>query len=149
MPLRVNILDAQKDAMKEKDEAKLATLRMLWSAIRNQEIDGGHKELSDEEIQKVVATQIKQLRDAMADFSKGGRQDLVQKSEAEIKILQIYLPKQMSDEELKVLVERAVKDSGLSGAQSSGKVIGLVMKEVRGKADGNRVKEMVEKILAG
>lgn len=149
MPLRVNILDAQKDAMKEKAEARLATLRMLWSTIRNQEIDKGHKELTDEEIQKIVATQIKQLKDAISDFTKGGRADLVAKAEAEIKILQAYLPEQMSDEELKALAEKVIKDSGLSGLDSAGKIMGLVMKEVKGRADGNRVKEVVNKILVG
>lgn len=149
MPLRVNILDAQKEALKQKEEAKLATLRMLWAVIRNQEIEKGHKELTDEEVQKVVAMQIKQLKDAAVDFAKGNRQDLVEKSEAEIKVLQVYLPKQMTEAELKILVEKVIKDSGLSGMQATGKIMGLVMKEVKGQADGNRVKEAVGKILVG
>ena len=148
MTLRSDILDAQKEALKAHDEARLAVLRMLWSAIRNQEIEKGHTELNDEEVQKMAATQIKQLKDAAVDFARGDRQDLVAKSEAEIKILQAYLPEQMSDEELRSLVEKIIKESGLSGT-AVGKAIGSVMKEVKGRADGNRVKEIVSKILAG
>jgi len=148
MTLRSDILGAQKEALKAHDEARLAVLRMLWSAIRNQEIEKGHTELNDEEVQKMAATQIKQLKDAAVDFARGDRQDLVAKSEAEIKILQAYLPEQMSDEELRSLVEKIIKESGLSGT-AVGKAIGSVMKEVKGRADGNRVKEIVSKILAG
>ena len=148
MTLRSDILDAQKEALKAHDEARLAVLRMLWSAIRNQEIEKGHTELKDDEVQKMAATQIKQLKDAAVDFARGDRQDLVAKSEAEIKILQAYLPEQMSDEELKSLVEKIIKEFGLSGTDV-GKAMGSVMKEVKGRADGNRVKEVVSKILAG
>lgn len=148
MTLRSDILDAQREALKAHDEEKLSTLRMLWSVVRNQEIDKGHKELKDEEVQKVVATQIRQLKDAVVDFTRGDRQDLVEKSEAEIKILQAYMPEQMSDEELRSLVEKIIKESDLGGT-AVGKAIGLVMKEVQGRADGNRVKEMVGEILAG
>lgn len=148
MSLREKILEDQKNAMKEHAEAKLATLRMLWSAIRNAEIDNGHKELTDGEIHKVVATQVKQLKDAMADFSKGGRQDLVVKAEAEVKVLSEYQPVQISDEELRVLISRIKKESGLEGPQAVGRLVGMVMKEVGARAEGNRVRELAAQLLS-
>lgn len=96
MSLREKILADQKYAMKERAEAKLATLRMLWSAVRNAEIDNNHKELRDEEIQKIVAKQIKQLKDVVEYSTKGGRQDLVDKAKAETAVLQGYLPEQIA-----------------------------------------------------
>ncbi len=95
MPLRETILSAQKEAMKNREEAKLAVLRMLWSAIRNKEIDNAHTELTEEEILKVVAKQIKQLKDVIEYATKGKRQDLVDKAKTEIAVLQVYLPEQI------------------------------------------------------
>jgi uncharacterized protein YqeY len=147
MTLRSDILDAQKEALKNHEEAKLATLRMLWSAIRNQEIDKGHTELKDDEIIKVVAQQIKQLKDAMADFERGGRNDLVEKTEKEMDFLGVYMPKQLSEEELKEVIKVVINNVGAKTPQDLGKVMGAVMKQTAGKADGNRVREIVNQLL--
>lgn len=149
MLLREKILLDQKEAMKERAEVRLETLRMLWSAIRNAEIDKGHKELTDLEVQKVAATQMKQLKDANLDFSKGGRQDLVEKTNAEIEILQTYLPEQLSDDVLMTLVKKVLSEQGIVGASMTGKAIGLVMKEVGGRAEGDRVRTAVAQVLTG
>jgi len=145
MSLRETILSAQKEAMKNRDESRVAILRMLWSAIRNAEIDNGHKELSDEEIQKVISTQIKQQKDAIVDFTRGNRQDLVDKANSEIAVLQSYMPEQMGDAELEELVKKIISEN-VGGV--SGKVIGVAMKEIKGRADGNRVRLLVEKLLS-
>ena len=148
MSLRSDLVDAQKEALKQKNEATLGTLRMLWSAIRNAEIDNGHKEFSDEEVQKVVSTQIKQLKDACLEFEKGGRSDLIEKANQEIKVLQSYLPEQLSDEELEKTIKKIIDESNLKDLQAVGRLTGLVMKEVKGRADGNRVKDFITKLLA-
>ena len=98
MSIKQNIQDAQKEAMKSKDSDKLSTLRQIWSAIKNAEIDSSG-ELSDEKVQEIIARQVKQLRDAMSDFEKGGREDLVEQNKKEIELLETYLPAQMSDED--------------------------------------------------
>lgn len=136
-----------KAAMKAKDNATLSTLRLLLSAIKNKQIDTQH-ELSDEEIQAVIKTQVKQLKDAAQTFRDGGRDDMAADSEAEVAILEKYLPAQMPDEELEALVKTAVEESGAAGPQDMGRAMGAAMKAVAGRADGNRVKDMVQKFLA-
>jgi uncharacterized protein YqeY len=136
-----------KAAMKAKDNATLSTLRLLLSAIKNKQIDTQH-DLSEEEIQAVIKTQVKQLKDAAQTFRDGGRDELAADSEAEIKILEKYLPAQMGDEELEALVKTAVEESGAAGPQDMGRAMGAAMKAVAGRADGNRVKTLVQKFLA-
>lgn len=144
MSLRNSILEAQKTAMKEGDKSSLSTLRMLWSALRNTEIDKG-SELSDEEIEQLISRQVKQLKDASLDFEKGGRTDLIEENQKEIQLLSKYLPEQISDEELENIVQKII--SGSPQEKNIGIVMGMVMKEVKGKADGKRVRECVEKNL--
>lgn len=143
MSLRQTLQDAQKIAMKNGDKASLSTLRMLWSALRNTEIDKG-SELSDEETQQLITRQVKQLKDALVEFEKGGRADLVEQTQQEITFLGQYLPEQLSDEELMNIVKTVVKN--LAGEKNTGALMGAIMKEVKGKADGNRVRQCVEKI---
>ncbi len=131
--------------MKNRDTATTAVLRVLWSQIRNEEINKQH-ELTDEEAIAVAARQVKQLTDALGDFRNAGRTDLIEQTEGELQILTKYLPAQLSDDELATAVREAVQASGVSDI---GKVMGLVMKTVKGKADGNRVRAAVEKVLAG
>lgn len=147
MSLRQTIQTAQLEALKSHAEEKLATLRMLWSAIKNSEIDK-KRELTDEEIQGVVQTQTKQLFDALKDFVAAGRQDLIAKTEQEIVLLKNYLPAQLGDAELELIVKKLVAEANLTSPAEAGKVIGMIMKEVKGKADGNRVKELVNKLLS-
>ena len=148
MSLREEIQGAQKLAMKERKEQELSTLRLLWSAIQNTEIET-KKELSDEEIQKVVASQTKQLKDSLVEFEKGGREDLATGVKTEIVLLEKYLPEQLSDEELKIIVEGVLSDNNIVDMSKIGQVMGMVMKEVNGGADGNRVKEMITNALKG
>lgn len=142
MSLLTNIYTARDTALKNKDTAALSTLRVLCSALKNKEIDAG-KELSDEDVQAVIKTQVKQLKDAMSEFEQAGRDDLAAQNKVEIDLLEQYLPAQMSDDALDAIVKDVVTAAG-DGA-NFGQLMGMVMGKVNGQADGNRVKEMVQK----
>lgn len=146
MPLKDQIKTELVTAMKAKDEFQTSILRMLSSALKNKEIDLGH-ELSDDEVMAVIKTMVKQGKDAMADFKAGNREDLMAKQEQEITFLEKYLPEQLSDEQIAPLVTEAIQETGASSASDMGKVMGLVMKKANGLADGNRVREIVQKQL--
>lgn len=144
--LRTKISADQLQAMKDKDEGRLSILRMLSAALKNAEIDK-QQPLDDSEIQAVLLRQVKQLQDSLIDFKKGGREDLVLQVEKEIAYLQVYLPKQLSKEEIEILVKQILERENLLDAPDVGKTMGLVMKELKGKADGNVVREVVNQIL--
>jgi uncharacterized protein len=148
MTLKEQLLSAQKDAMKAKDSETLSTLRMVWSAVKNEEIKA-QEELNDAKVQEVIAKQVKQLKDATKDFAAGGRDDLVESTNKEVAILEAYLPEQMSDEDLKKIVDETVAGFGEVSPADMGKLMGAVMGKVKGQADGNRVKEMVSAVLKG
>lgn len=133
------------EAMKQKEEARLSTLRLARAALKNREIDAGHP-LTDEEATAVVKIMIKQYQDALGDFARGGRDDLAEKQRQEIDVLMSYLPPELPAEELEKIVRAAVASSG---ATDFGKAMGAAMKAVNGQADGSRVREIVQKILAG
>ena len=128
-------------AYKDKDEAKSSVLRMLKSALKNEEINK-REALSDEEAIKIVQREIKQRKDSIEEYTKGGRADLAEKEKGELTILEKYLPAQLSDEELEAIVREAAGDE-----RDFGKVMGKVMPQVAGKADGNRVSSIVRKVL--
>jgi len=144
MSLRDHIKDAQVAAMKSKDQMRLAPLRMLWSAIRNADIDAGEN-LPDEAIVPIISKQVKQLKDAMNEYEKGGRSDLKEAAMSELGVLEEFLPKQLSDEELRTKIQTILQTN--SDIKDIGKVMGVVMKEVRGEADGTRVRAMVTELL--
>lgn len=136
-----------KQAQLDRDEIKVSTLRMLISEIQNAKIAKG-ADLSDEEIISSVQKEAKKRRESVEAFKKGGRERLVLKEEAELKILSAYLPVQLSDEELTKLVEQAITETGASSIKDMGKVIGFVMSKAVGKADGLKVSAVVKsKIL--
>lgn len=145
MTLRSDIQEKQYDAMKQKDADRLSVLRLLMTAIKNEEIEL-KRELNDLEVEAIVGRQVKQLKDAIKDFESGGRHDLVQKNEKEIEILKEYLPEQLSDEELSKLVDKTIEQLS-AGPGDIGKVMGKVMAEAKGKADGNKVRELVSREL--
>jgi len=135
-----------KQAMRDKQVETLSVLRMLVAALRNKEIslrDGGAVELTDEQAQEVVASEIKKRKDSVEAYVAGGRQELADKESAEIKILEKYLPEQMGDVELKKIIEEVIA----AGATDFGRVMGQVMARVKGKADGGKVGELVKKSL--
>lgn len=133
-----------KEAMKAKDELKLSVLRMARTALKNKAIDT-QKELDDQTVYGVLKTMIKQYQDAISDFQTANRQDLVEKQQQEIDILSTYLPPALPVEEVEKLVGEAVK--GMSKADI-GKAMGMAMKAVDGRADGNTVRGIVQRLLS-
>jgi uncharacterized protein len=146
MSLKQTIQENRIRAMKEKDTMARSVLGMLISAIKNEEIDT-KEEMSDEQVQTIVLRQIKQLNDAKKDFLSGERNDLVEKTNQEIAVLEAYAPAQLSDEELQAIVQSTIQDMNAEGMSMMGAVMGTVMGKVKGQANGNRVKEQVQKQL--
>lgn len=141
-----------KNAMRAKNELKLSVLRMLSSAIHNKEIEkraktGKEEELGEEEIVAAIRTEVKKRRDAIQEFEKGNRKDLVDKESAELKILEEYLPAEISDEEIEKIVKDVVAGFGEITQKDFGRIMGEVMKRVKGQASGDRVSGAVKKLL--
>lgn len=130
-------------ALKGKDIVKAGTLRLLKSAIKNEEIS--QKRSSDDEmVLKVLAQEAKKRKDAMAAYKKGGRQDLVDQEQQELDIITQYLPEQMGEEEVRQKVKEQIEQIPDCGPTDMGKIMGMVMKELKGKADGAMVKKVVQ-----
>jgi len=142
------IIKELKEAQKRGDRVCISTLRMLLAAIKNEEIAKKKRgKLSDEEIQEVIRREAKKHKDSIESYKAGGREDLVKKEEAELKILTRYLPKQLSNEELVHIIGDVIKKIGAKSPADFGKVMGQVMKQVKGKADGSVVSKMVKEKL--
>lgn len=135
-------------AMKAKDAARVSTLRMLKNALGNYLIQTKKDKVDDAEVLGLIAKQAKQRRESIDSFEKAGRKDLVDKEKAELSILEAYLPKQLTDEELKSAVQKAAAESGAKSPADIGKLMKVLMPAVQGKADGKRVQEAVKAILA-
>lgn len=144
MPLKEKLMDDMKEAMKAKDKVRKNVLTMLRSAIKQKEVDE-RLELEDADVLDIIAKQIKQKKDSIDDFEKGNRQDLIDLTNEEIKILLDYLPPQLSDEELDEIVKEAVSISGAQSKKDMGKLMALVMPKVKGKADGKHVNQIDRK----
>ncbi len=135
-------------AQKSGDKVRLSTIRLLKSAIRYEEDAKGHK-LDENEFNALVAKLIKQRRESIELFKQGKRHDLVQKEEAEIKVLEEFLPPQLSREELLKLIDEAITEVKAKTVKDMGKVMKLLMPKVRGRADGDVVKNLVTERLSG
>ena len=135
-----------KSAMKSGDKTKVATLRLLIAALRNDRIQAG-RELTPEEIEAAVRRAVKQRKDSIEQYAKGGRSDLVDAEKAELAILESYLPRGMSDQELEAEVRAIVAEKGFSTSRD----VGLLMKELmarhRGRVDGKRAQEIARRLL--
>ena len=136
-----------KDAMKQKDSLKLSVLRMVIAAIRNTEITKKVKKLEEEDVLQVIQKIIKEHKESIAQFEKGGRADLTAKETEELRILQAYAPKEMGLDELTSIIKTAVQESGFTSKTDSGKVMKAVMEKVKGKADGKTVSGIVLSLL--
>ncbi len=137
-----------KAAMKDKDALKVSTVRMLTSAITYREKELSNQPLDDAGILQVIASEVKRRRDAVEEYTKGGRKDLADKESSEIGILQAYLPKQLTPEELTAAVEKAVAEVGATGPKDMGKVMKALLPAVQGKAEGKAVSDAVKARLA-
>ena len=150
MTLKEQITADVKDAMKEEDEIKKTTLRMLLSEIIHMEIEKHKKDdgLDDEEIQQVVARAAKMRRESAASFDGAGREDLAKKELTELEIISHYLPSQMSDEKIRAIVQEVIIETGAKELSDIGKVMGEAMKRVGGATDGTRVRTMAQDLLS-
>ncbi len=142
-------LDAEmKAALKGKDALKLSVIRMLKSAVKYREIEV-MKPLDDSGVLAVISSEIKRHKDSVEQYRAGNRQDLVDKEEAEIKILQAWLPAQLSQDELRAKVDAAIRVTGAQGPKDMGAVMKALMPELQGRADGKAVSELVKALLSG
>ena len=137
-----------KSAMRDKDVLRRGLIRYLRSEIHNQEI-AKRADLDEEGVLAVLSRQAQQRRDSIEAFKEADRTDLVDKERAEFDIILEYLPQQLSAEEITALVQQAVKDSGATGPSDMGKVMGRLMPQVRGKAEGRQVSSIVTETLKG
>ena len=143
MSLKETLNNDIKTAMKAKDKETLAVLRMIKTAVQAAEIDKKEELNADEEL-TILAREAKQRRESLAEFVKAGRDELVAKTETEIEIVERYLPKQLSVEEVKEVIATVAEKIGATTQKEFGKLMGAVMQELKGKADGNVIKEQVK-----
>ncbi len=144
--LREQINNDMKTAMKAKETQKRDALRLLLSAFKQVEVDE-RKELSDEDVSKIIQKQVKQRLDSASQFKEAGRDDLLEKEETEIAFFMVYMPKQLDDAELEEAVAAIIAQVGASTMKDMGKVMGVASKQLSGKADGKRINEVVKKLL--
>ncbi len=156
MGLKEQIRQDMQKAAKERDSLALSALRMAVAAIRNREIDAVTRkeiaqgaELPEEPLLKVIATMVKQRRESIEMFLKGNRRELADKEQAEIVVLERYLPKALPPQEIEALVREAIAETGAKGPSDTGRLMKAVMTKVGGRADGKAVNETVRRLLAG
>ena len=150
--LRDEINNAVKDAMRAKDERKLSTLRMVNSTLKNADIEArgqGKPPLSDDDILGVLQKMIKQRQESVELYDKGGRAELADQERAEIAVISGYLPKQMSDDEVKAAIAATVSETGAAGMKDMGKVIAALKAKYAGQMDFGKASGLVKAALAG
>lgn len=151
MTIHENLKMQVKEAMKEKNQAKLTTIRGLLSALTNEAVSRGHKPdqlLTDEETLVVIKRAAKQRRDAISQFEVGGRSDLAESEKLELAYIETLLPQTMSREEIKKVAEAKKTELGLTEKSQAGKFTGILMKDLQGRADGADVKAVVDELLS-
>jgi len=149
MGLKEKILEDIKTAMKAKDADRLSAIRMLQSAVKNREIEVRPNAITEQDIIAVVKKAAKQRKDSISEFEKAGRQDLVDKEKAELKVLEEYMPAQMSDDAVKAIVADVIQSTGATGLKQMGAVIKEVMSKTGGQADGKLISDLVKASLQG
>ena len=148
--LKTTLQTALTEAMRERDQVRAGTLRMTLTAVTNEEVSGKEaRELSDDEVLKVITKEAKKRREAATAYQDAGRPELADRELAELTVLEAYLPQQLSDEELDALVAKAVQDTGATGMPQMGLVMKAVQPLVAGRAEGGRIAAAVKKALAG
>lgn len=150
MSLKDRIGEDIKTAMKAKDKIRLETVRSIKKAILEKEValrPQGQDSLTEEQELELLAQQAKQRRDSIEQFQQGGREDLANKETQELAIIETYLPKQLDDEELQKVLEDIIASVGANSPKDLGKVMGVAMKQLKGKADGKKIQEIVKNKL--
>ena len=146
MSLKEKLLSNMKEAMKSKDSVKLGTVRGVISAVKNQEIDL-KKELSEEEILTIVSREVKKRKEAAVLYEKANRPELKDKEIQEMKILQTYLPEQVSEKDLRRRIQEVIAETGAEGMKDFGKIMKTLVPEFKGKADNSLIKELANEYL--
>lgn len=150
MSLHEQIKNEIKDAMRAKEEVRLSVVRGLVAAFTNEAVAKKRKPdemLTDEEVLVVIKREANKRKDSIEQFEKGGRTDLAEREKAELLILQKYLPEMMSQDEIRKVAEVKIKELGAVDKSKSGQLVGIIMKELKGKADGGDVKTVVDSLL--
>lgn len=148
MPLKEQLRNDLKEAMRAQDRVRLGAIRMLSAAFLERE-KSGSGDVSEDDLVGIVQKQAKQRRDSIKQFREAGREDLAEVEEAELAIIENYLPAQLSEEEIRTTVQTIAEQSRATGMQDMGRVMGQAMQAMKGKADGNRVRKAVEAVLKG
>jgi len=148
MNLEDRLTEDLKQAMRQGDERRKSTIRLVRAAITNAEIEQG-KDLSEDEVLAIIAKEAKQRRESVTEFAKAGRQDLVDQEEEELQILLSYLPAQMSRHEIEVAARQVIAEVGATSMAQMGEGMRRLMSQLKGKADGSLVNQVVREILTG
>ena len=148
MALQQKLMDDLKTTMKSGDKLRLSVIRMVRAKIKNAEIEK-REGLDDGEVLKVITRDVKQHKESITAFKDGNRPELAEKEEAELAILMEYMPQQMSRDEVVAIIKQVIEETGAAGPQDKGKVMGKIMAQVSGKADGKEVNQIVMDLLAG
>ncbi|WP_379138159.1 GatB/YqeY domain-containing protein [Paenibacillus sp. sgz500958] len=146
MNLSERLNEDMKQAMRDKDKFTLSTIRMIRSTIKYLEIDL-KRTLDDNEVLDILSREIKQRKDALQEFENAGRDELAASTKAEIEIIHKYLPEQLTEEEIKVIVQQTIQETGASSKSDMGKVMSALMPKVKGRADGKLVNQAVQQFL--
>lgn len=147
MALIDQLKEEQKTAMKAKDKLRLGTIRLALSAIKQREVDE-RITLTDDDIIAIMTKMVKQRRDSVSQFEAANRQDLADAEQAEIKVLEDFMPQPLTEEEVSTLIESAIAESGAAGMQDMGKVMGVLKPQIQGRADMGKVSGLVRSKLA-
>jgi uncharacterized protein YqeY len=148
MILKERIAQDLNEALKARDDRKLSALRLLRAEIKKREVSGQKKELSEAEVVEAISTLVKQRKESIRLFHEGQRQDLVEKEEEELQILLSYLPQPFSQTEIEALIDQVIGETQATGPRDHGKVMKAVMAQVRGRAEGQAVSEIVKQKLS-
>lgn len=146
--LRERLRDDLKDAMRARDVVRRDTIRLVEAAIKNAEIEKRGAELSDQDVQAILQRQVKQRQDSIEQYEQANRPDLAAAERAEIAVIEVYLPQQLSRAEIETAARAAIDQLGATGPGDRGKVMGRLMSELRGKADGAMVNAVVGELLS-
>jgi hypothetical protein len=147
MDINTRLNDEMVIAAKARDKVRLSAIRMLKTALHNKEIDL-MRPLNESETLQIISGMVKQRKDSIEQFAKGGRTDLVEKEEAELKVVQEFMPAQMSDDEVVSIIQKAIAEAGAVSVKDMGKVMKVLMPQLTGKADGKMVGEKVKELLS-
>lgn len=147
MDINIKLNEEMVTAAKSKDKIRLSAIRMLKTALHNKEINL-MRPLNESEVLQVLSSMIKQRKDSIEQFAKGGRTDLVEKEEAELKVVQEFMPAQMSEDEVDSLIKKAIEEAGAVSIKEMGKVMKILMPKLTGTADGKMVGEKVKAFLS-